>query len=1420
MSHPLRTAAAYVPASLTQATLNGVLTAPPSAPWLDRFPAAVLFADISGFTPLTEALGQKGSEGPEELTRLLNRYFSWMIAFIEAQGGEVVKFGGDALTVVFPAREESLSAATRRAMQAAEIMQSAMEEFGIMESSVGLVHLKMKIGIGAGEIFAGWVGGFDNRWEYIIAGAPLRQTAQAERQAKQGEIILSPEAAAVIAPQDLPPRPLQIDWQAVQNSTVIEAVLRCYIPSPVRSWLDQELHEWLATLRPMSVLFVGINGIDYNQPDAIEKLHTFVHELQKVIGHYQGTLTRLTVDDKGTVLLILFGAPPYSHEDDPERALCCALDFQKLAERHALQLAIGVTTGRVFAGPVGGNTRCEYTVMGDTVNLAARLMVAAGPGQICCSYETYRSTYSQMNFEMLPPVEVKGKIGVIPIYRPVGLYHPTERLDQILQEELTEPLVGRQVELAKITASVNAVQSGQNRIVIIEGEAGIGKSKLMRASLQMMKDRGLAALFGIGRSIEQESPYHAWKDIFESYFGLQKLEPASRRQVSHQVQARLREWVPELANYAPLLNDLLELDLPENEITTCLSGDARQEKLNILLLALLKVRSTQQPLALILEDGHWLDSNSWKLAVQIAVASIKEGWPLLLMLVTRPLEGVIMRTEAIMLAALEETEYIRLDSLAPDETLTLAAMRLGLTSNELPEAVAELVRRRAGGNPFFAEEIFYALHDHGFITFKTMQNKIRCLVSGDIARAAQTLPTTIQNLVLARLDQLPPEKQLMLKIAAVIGQTFAFNTLRDCLQMHLEIPVPLLKVHLSDLTHLGLIQPTTPEPNLTYSFKHAIFREVTYQSLLFDRRRQLHRDVAKWYEQTYRVQTGELVLPLEPEVGLQFSIMPTTPPASTPLSPFYALLVYHWHQAEDEEQERYYANLVGQQAVAQFANAEAIGYLSRALALTPDSNLIERYNLLLARETVYDRLGERNKQNQDLLELAKLADQLKDFRRAATVALRQANYAEAIDNYSAALIAAQDAIAHAKQIHHLVIESKGYIVWGKALLHQGNYQSSLDILEQALLLAQSSHHHHNQAESLQAIGDLHRLRGYYAKAEPYYQEALVICQSRGYQAIEAECLNKLGLLHYHLGYYEAARDYFEQAILICYTMGNRRKELKPFHNIGLVYLKLGNYETARDYFEQAMEIGREIKDREITANALSNLGLTYCLLGDYMPARSYLGQALGLLKEIGNRVGEANALNKFGYVYYSMGDYRTTKRYCELALSIHQEVDNREGMSYSLTYLGHALAGLDQPEMATDVYKKALWLRQEMKQPHLAMEILAGLAEVALMQNKLELAGTYIKELLAWFENRDKSRIDNLFWVSLKSYRVLSAVAQNYPYAAERAQAILNTAYTMLQEQAAQLNHEKVRANFLDNITIHGDLIAAWESREVFSAEP
>ena len=1435
-SELLQTIAAYVPPSIVRATLDDPAPAPPTYPTMERILAAVLFVDVSGFTPLTEILAQKGAEGPEELTRLLNRYFSWMIAFIEVEGGEVMKFGGDALIAVFPAINEDLGRATRRAYQSAETMQSVMDEFNTIESSAGLVVLTMRIGIGAGEVMMARVGGMFDHWEYIMAGDPLHQATQAQHQARQGQIALSPSARAVIVPDLLPPYRLsRPDWAALDNLTPIEATLRCYVPTPVLAWLDEDLHGWLATLRPMSVLFVGVYGLDYQSPQVIDRLHAFVRGAQVVIQHYQGSLARLTVDDKGTVLLILFGTPPSAHEDDAERALRCALDLQTLAqEEHDLQLAVGVTTGRVFAGPVGGVTRQEYTVMGDTVNLAARLMIVIGPGQICCTYETYRNTRGQVNFDLLPPVQIKGKAGLVRLYRAMGYHRPLNHSPQvgpvgIGQTPLSsKELMGRQAELARLAATLAQVQAGQGRIVVIEGEAGIGKSRLVEAFMEMMTASGLTPLRGWGRSIEQNQAYHGWQDIFITYFGLE-LDPAETHRDSQngylrQLQTWLNQVAPALTVYLPLLNDLLNLALPANDTTAGLDIAARHDHLVTLLTALLRAWAIERPLALIFEDAHWLDPDSWDVAARLTRDLLAEQLPLLLVVVVRPLVGQALPDALTTLINLAETDHLRLDSLPTEEILNLAAAKLVLTGNDLPEAVAELVQQRAGGNPFFAEELIYALHDYGFITLKTihslkgMASKTRCLLSGDLDQAMQLLPATIQSTVLARLDRLPPEQQLMLKIAAVIGQSFTYSTLSDTLNQYLEMDGTTLQTHLYDLVYLGLIEPISPESPPVFRFKHIIIREVTYQSLLFDRRRQLHRAVAEWYERTYShtyndrdvrayiARLGTSPLTERPDPAGQ----PLTP-ASTTLALFYPLLVYHWHQAEDEERERYYAILVGQQAVAQFANTEALAYLNRALELTPPADLTGRYKLLLAREMVYDRLGKRVEQGQDLAMLIALVQEMKSGRREVEVLLRQARYAQVTNNYAAALNAAQQAAAQAKQIQVSAYESGAHIAWASILYRQSDHSPATNLLQQALAQARAGHDSYHQAAGLYHLGLLVMFQGDYPLAQTHCTESLAICSAQHYAAIEADNLNLLGLIRYYLGDTAAARDYYEQALFIVYTIGDRRGELKPFYNIGLIELRQGNYEISRDYFEQALDIAREIGDQTLAAEALSSLGVVYCYLGDHRMAQSYQTQALDIREEIGNIMGQADSLSKLGVIYHHLGDLGTTRRYSELALALQQKCGDRAGQSHSLTWLGHAWLGLGHFDNATAAYEQAVQLRRQLGQAALALEALAGLAQVALQQGQVNLALTRADEIVTWLSANGLAGLDQPFQVCLSVYQVLSQAAPNEPPIIERSRDILEMAHTALQQRAAGLSDILTRRRFLENVKIHREIIAAWE---------
>jgi class 3 adenylate cyclase/tetratricopeptide (TPR) repeat protein len=1350
----LQILAAYVPPDVVRTTLSAVLPAPPAEASADCFPAAVLFADVSGFTPLTEALAQKGAEGPEELTRLLNGYFSRMIALVGSEGGEVVKFSGDAVTVVFPAAQDDLGIATRRAMQAAEAMQAAMDEFATLETSAGPVALGMKIGIGAGEVLALRVGGIQERWEYVIAGEPLRQVAQAEHQARRGEIILSPEAEAVIAPHTVAPRPLsQPDWASVQDPKAVEAVLRVYVPRVAIAWLEEELQEWLAVLRPMSVLFISVAGIDYAQDDAVERLHAFLRTAQEIVRRYEGSINKLAVDDKGTILIFLFGAPPRAHENDPERALRCALDLQAAAKAQGLELAIGVTTGRAFAGPVGSETRREYTVMGDTVNLAARLMGVAGKGQVRCDYETYRSARSKLAFDLLPSVRVKGKAGLIRLYRPTGEVGKEDR------EVTGGVLVGRRAEVARLVACLDGLHAGRSHILLVEGEAGIGKSRLVQELVRLMRERGIAGLLGAGSSIEQQTPYRAWREIFDSYFDLEDTNDQAERR--RRVQAHVYDVVPDLAERLPLLNDVLGLGLPENELTAALDVHLRHESLVSLLLALLRAWAIERPLVLVVEDAQWLDSLSWDLTLQAARAlTVAHHMPLLLVVAMRPLKGEITRVEPQTLAGMDEVERILLESMSPEETLALAALKLGVTDGRLPEAVAELVRMRASGNPFFAEELVYALRDNGLISVKTRAGKTRCVVSGDLERAAQTLPDTIQGIVLSRIDRLPPDEQLTLKVAAVIGRTFAFTPLRDTLGEHMEVSQRLLMGYLDDLIELELTPLDAPEPELTYIFKHVITQEVAYETLLFAQRRQLHRTVAQWYEQRF----GGDDQPVEEGPGVL-------------LAPYYPLLVYHWHHAEDRERERHYAGLAGKWAAAQYANLEATGYFSRALELTPKTDWAARYDLLLAREAVHDLMGKREAQAQDLAALALLVQEMGDVqpavRRGAEVALRQANYAEVTSDYPAALAFVQQAVEQAARAQDPMAETEGYIAWGRALWHQGDYDMARAPLGRALDMARATDNRHCEAKSLDNLADVYLYQGNYPAAQEHYQQTLEIYRAEGRRQGEADCLNMLGVIQDELGDYLAARAYYEQTLSIYRTTGDRRGE-------------------------------------SIT---LGNLGVVLCDLGDYQAAREYHQQALDLRIVIGDRWGEAVSLVNLGLVCHNLDDDQAARDNCQRSLAIQQEIGDRRGQGYSLTYLGHALMGLGKLEAAAEAYDEAMRLRRELGQDGLAIDDLAGLARVAMAQGDSVRALERVEEILAWIEANGSEGIEYPLQVYLTCYRITSAMAQDAS-AVERARIILSEAHITLQEQAANISDGELRHKFLEDVKANREIVAAWEEQE------
>ncbi|GIW70500.1 MAG: adenylate/guanylate cyclase domain-containing protein [Planctomycetota bacterium] len=866
----------------------------PPRPSAQRLAAATLFADISGFTPLSRLLARRGPEGVERLSGLLDTYFGRLIDLVTEHGGDVARLAGDALIAVWIAEPgaQALRAAALRAAACGHAAQRTLHDLPTEEG----VRLSLRLGLGAGEVLLAHVGAGE-RWEFVLGGPAVAQMGQAQQQARPGELVLSPQARTLLA-QDcegsptaagglrlarlrVPPRPGPGERPAVPAACA--ARLRHYAPEVVRSRLDAGLGDWLAELRPVSVAFVRPGGLDYDSPEVLERLQCAMEITLQALARYEGMLRQLVVDDKGTVLVAAFGLPPYTHEDDAVRAVRTALDIAEGLGRAGLRSDCGVATGRVFCGPVGNPRRREYALVGDAVNLAARLMAAA-QGEVLCDEASRNAAAPRLRFEPRPSLVLKGIETAVTVYRPRA--QAPAGGEAATGEHAV--LVGRGAERTALEQRLQALRARQQGgALLIEGEAGIGKSRLLACALDRARQLGVDSLASAADAVERTSPYHAWRAGFAQLLGLQHApDLAARRQ---RLLAQLVDR-PELLRLAPLLGPVLGLELPDNEVTSQMRGEARAETTRDLLLELLRSRAAAGPLLLALEDGHWFDSASWTLLLRV----VEELPQALVLLSLRPFDER-PPAEYTRLLALPGTQRLPLGPLPAQQVVELVAARLGVP--RLAETASALIQERAQGNPFFSVELAYALRDAGVL--RIADGVCQIAPEADLSRLE--LPRTVEGVVTSRIDRLAPAQQLALKTASVIGRVFELSVLEAVYPLPTE--PARLRGDLAALEQYELVLPERPGPEASWAFRHVITRDVAYGLLLFAQRRELHRAVATHYERAH----------------------------ASELSPYYALLAHHWAQAEEHAKAVLYLDRAGEQALAGGAYAEAISFFSQAL---------------------------------------------------------------------------------------------------------------------------------------------------------------------------------------------------------------------------------------------------------------------------------------------------------------------------------------------------------------------------------------------------------------------------------------------------------------------------------------------------------
>jgi len=886
----------------------------------DRTSGAALFADVSGFTPLAEALAQElgAQRGAEELTQQLDRIYGAIIDEVHDYRGSVVGFSGDAITCWFDGDDG------RRAVACALRMQRAIAQQATMRTPGGsLFRISIKVAVTTGPARRFVVGQPAVQVLDVLAGAILDRLAAAEHQTQQGEVVVSAETllpfagqavvgdwrsdaagerVAVIAGLNQPVQ--STPWPA--NIDVDGDAARDWVLAPVYERLHSGQGQFLAELRPAVALFLRFSGIDYEQDDAAgAKLDAYIRWVQHVVARYDGALLQLTMGDKGSYMYVVYGAP-IAHEDDSARAVSAALELRTPpAELNYIRdIQIGLSRGRMRVGDYGAPTQRTYGVLGFDVNVAARLMMKAQPGQILATQRIARAVEAEFDFQELEePLILKGVSEPLKVLEVLDRRRETAAHSPKRRSPIS--MVGRAEERAALAAQLRALLNGQGGCLIVEGEAGMGKSRLLADLLEQAQAASVRVLAGEADAIDRSRPYHAWRPIFARLFDLDpSLDDANSdacRTWRADALTRLMKTNADHADLAPLLNVVLPLDLPENELTIQMAGEVRAANTHKLMLSVLQEAAEASPLLLVLDDAHWLDSASWTLARLVS----RDIHPVLLLLATRPLPQPPPADYTYLVGA-AGASLIRLGTLSAADIDRLICQRLGVTG--LPQPVADLIRQKAEGHPFFSEELAYALRDTGLIRIVDGECQ---LAPGVRDLSALDFPDTIQGVITSRIDHLAPQQQLALKVASIIGRIFAFRVLRD---VHpVETDRPRLRDSLSTLERLDITPLEAPEPDLTYIFKHIITQEVAYNLMTFSQRRSLHRAVAEWFERTH----------------------------AADLSPYYPYLAHHWQRSLDDQQVEPdlvkkaidYLEKSAEQARLNYANPEVVRFLGEALAL-------------------------------------------------------------------------------------------------------------------------------------------------------------------------------------------------------------------------------------------------------------------------------------------------------------------------------------------------------------------------------------------------------------------------------------------------------------------------------------------------------
>ncbi|MBL7128271.1 MAG: tetratricopeptide repeat protein [Ignavibacteria bacterium] len=1319
--------------------------------------AFTMFIDISGFTSLTENLMQGGNEGAEVLSDILKNIFKSTVNHVYEYGGFISTFAGDAFTSIFPLlQDQSHFTQAQNIVLCAEKILQRFKENPVQKTKFGSFEFGVSIGLSTGIVKWAIVGSKDKSFYFM--GNAIDNCALSENAGSINEIIIDERIKQHLKSEGIELKQTESNFFKLQGVKIANTKLSIHKTGTSHLGFTKEIFSKKffseavfkvkepGEFRNVVSVFISFDGITENN-----ELNKFFTILIDSINFYSGYIENFDFGDKGGVIPCFFGAP-ISYEDNLTRALnFISTTKQKTFDDsllNNLKYRIGITFGKVYAGIIGGDERNQYTMLGSKVNLAARFMMTANWGEVWTDEKIYQKLKEEYYFEKQPEQNFKGYKDKITPYRLI------DEQEEKFTDLNTSAIVGRDTELKKMMSFIKTIFKNRFAgVVYINGEIGIGKTRLIdEFRKKLVEANTIRWLYCPNEEIIRQ-PLNPFKYFLTNYFkqslnnSIEENKNAFNREVDLLI-SKLQETLHanknksedithisnELERTRSILGAMVDLHW-EDSLYEQLDPQLRFENTLFAFYNLIIAGCLLQPVIIEIEDAQWLDNDSKEL-LNVLARNISD-LPLAIVISSRYLEDgskFSLNLDSSIPHCDIELEYLSLEG-----TKSLTEQ---LLDDKIDESSAMFLKEKTNGNPFFIEQLILDFKER---EYWKKRNEVFTLEIADThikegkrtpfsLTTEETIPSTINSVLLSRFDRLTSEIKEVVQTASVLGKEFEIQVITQMLK---DVDDLLTKIKAAEKKQIWAVIE-----ELKCVYKHTLLRDVVYNMQMRARLRELHLLAAN-------------------------SIMKLSGDAFT----LKTLEQYGYHFG------------VGNNII----NENNLITLTKELLSDNKDAVIEYLNLQKDLANKY----KKNYNNEETIEKCEqvitIAEMLGDFKIETEYMVIKGSVLQLTGKFDEAQNVFKKSLRKAENNNDLSNMGKSYSALGRVREDKGDYELAISFQEKAIHLFEKIQDKTGLASSIGSLGDIYYEKGDYNKAMNFYSKQLLINKEAGNKkgihiAVESmgdvlkeqgdynhalkylgkslkileEFDDKIGIsmtignmgnVYYDKGDLANAIKCYEKQLMICESLGYKKGISAALGNLGTIFIEKNDFKQALKYLGRSLKILEELGDKAGITMVVGNIGNLYVNKGKLEKAMIYYEKQLKICKELGHKRGIAIALGNIGIVHTELGSYEQALEYLKNSLEILNELGSKRIISINLGNVGNVHKEKNEYDKAIKCYDEAILICNEIGASYNLIHILIEKAEVLFLQKKYRQANKLISEVIK--KPVDKGSNDNIFKANL-----------------------------------------------------------------------